>query len=407
MTFASPTTEHRSTLREAAGAVSAKSLAFALSLITGPILARSLGDAGRGEMAAVVVPVQLFGWMAVIGLPYAASQLVATMGRDRLLRAAWLAAVAMLVIVCVPVAVFAEQLRPELSTTSLLWFRIGFLLAPLSIPTAVTMRLRLVQHGTGWSHAVTTGFSLYLFSTLVVVLAIAGQLRVSTAIGIWILAAVAQPAIVIARYRATGRPRRDSLPDLQAAVRVGAPFALGSISQVLLGRVDQVAMASTVSLEELGVYAVAATAAQATLPIARGIADTTFARQMRTLDATGLVKLTFVLSAAASLVMAVIAPFILPLLFGEAFAPSVRLLQLLLPGQVAFNTGLVLAQQFDASGRPIIASRSLAVAAVVNIVLVVPITSTFGPTGAAVLTTACQFLFAASILATTMIERRR
>lgn len=407
MTSAPTTTEHRSTLREAAGAVSAKSLAFALSLITGPILARSLGDTGRGEMAAVVVPVQLFGWMAVIGLPYAASQLIATMGRERLLRAAWLAAVVMLVLFSVPVAVFAEQLRPQLSSTSLLWFRIGFLLAPLSIPTAVTMRLRLVERGAGWSHGVTTGFSLYLFSTLVVVLAMAGQLSVSTAVAAWVLAAIAQPALVISRYQAARLPLRDSASDLQLATRVGAPFALGSISQVLLGRVDQVAMASTVSLEELGVYAVAATAAQATLPIARGIADTTFARQMRTLDANGLVKLTFALSAIASLVMAGIAPFVLPVLFGETFTPSVRLLQLLLPGQVAFNTGLVLAQRFDASGRPIIAGRSLALAAAVNVVLVVPVTSTFGPTGAAVLTTACQFLFAASILATTMFERRK
>lgn len=383
-----------SPLRQATGAASAQTIAFGLSLLSGPILARALGDVGRGEMAAVVVPVQLFGWMVVFGLPYAAAVLLSRFGRTALLRAAWTAAIVVMVIGSVPLAVFAPDLRPDLSSTSLLWLRIGLFVAPLSIPSAVSIQLRLVERGAGWGLGVTKTLYLYLFTTTVTVLALLDRLTIGSAVGAWILSYLAHQVFVFVHHRAFRWPTMRAEP-LRTALITGAPFAVGSIAQVLLGRVDQLVMASTVSLRDLGVYAVAATAAQATLPLSRGIADTAFAGLVRGAESGyRMARLTFVLSASISIVLAAAAPFLIPAVFGDPFADSVPLLRLLLPGQVAFNTGLVLAQRFDAQRRPGVPARGLVAAAVTNLVLVVPVTMSWGATGAAVLTTACQVLFA-------------
>lgn len=392
-----------SPLRQATGAASAQTIAFALSLLSGPLLARALGDAGRGEMAAVVVPVQLFGWMVVFGLPYAAAVLSDRFGRTALLRAAWTAAIVVVVVGSAPLALFAPALRPELSSTSLLWLRVGLFVAPLSIPSGVSIRLRLIERGAGWGLGITKTLYLYLFTTTVAVLALLDRLSIESAVAAWILCYLAHPMFVFVRHRAFRRPTGQIEP-LRTMLRSGAPFALGSIAQVLLGRVDQLVMASTVPLRDLGVYAVAATAAQATLPLSRGIADTAFAGLVSGSESSySMARLTFALSAGISLVLALSAPYLIPTIFGDAFTDSVPLLRLLLPGQVAFNTGLVLAQRFDALRRPGVPARGLVAAAVTNLILVVPVTVNWGATGAATLTAACQLLFTTIVM---MANRR-
>ncbi len=386
-----------SAIRQATGAASAHTFAFGLSLVTGPILARSLGDVGRGEMAAVVVPVQLFAWIVIFGLPYASAIQSERTDRNELLRSAWLAAVLVTVFVSVPLAVIAPELRPSVSPSSLQWFRLGLLFAPLAIPSGVALRLRLVERGASWSLGVAGSLYLYLFTAAVIVLALLDEITVRTAIGAWIFANLGQWLFVLVRHDAIRRPARSGV-QLVKSTRLGAAYAIGSISQVLLGRVDQVVMASTVPLRDLGVYAVAATAAQATLPLSRGIADTSFAAVLRgQTSPLSMTKLTFGLSLVVSVVLALSAPVLIPAIFGEPFTESVPLLRILLVGQVMFNTGLVEAQRFDAIGRPRVAARSMTLAAVFNVALIVPVTSRWGAEGAAALTSCAQFIFAGSV----------
>ncbi len=386
-----------SAIRQATGAASAQTVAFGLSLLTGPILARSLGDVGRGEMAAVVVPVQLFGWIVIFGLPYAAAIQAKRVGRSELIRSAWLAAALVTVFVSVPIIAVSAELRPTISSSSLRWFRLGILFAPLSIPSGVALRLRLVERGASWSLGVVGNLSLYLFTTAVVILAVLDQISVTTAIASWILANLGQGLFVVLRHDAVRLPLR-SVDQLLRSTRLGTVYAIGSISQVLLGRVDQVVMASTVPLRDLGVYAVAATAAQATLPLSRGIADTSFAAALRgQTSPMSMTKMTFVLSLGVSAVLATSAPLLMPAIFGDAFGAAVPLLRILLLGQIMFNTGLVAAQRFDAMGQPRVAARSMTLAAVFNVALIVPVTSRWGAVGAATLTTSAQFIFAGSV----------
>jgi O-antigen/teichoic acid export membrane protein len=62
------------------------------------------------------------------------------------------------------------------------------------------------------------------------------------------------------------------------------------------------------------------------------------------------VIMPFNLVAAA--VMALLSPWVIPVIFGAAFAPSVRPLLFLLPGILAFTVNIILAAWFAGTGRP-------------------------------------------------------
>lgn len=57
------------TLRATAGTAAWTYLGFALSLLSAPILAHTLGADGRGVLAASVAPVQVLSWIGFLGLP--------------------------------------------------------------------------------------------------------------------------------------------------------------------------------------------------------------------------------------------------------------------------------------------------------------------------------------------------
>jgi O-antigen/teichoic acid export membrane protein len=69
-------------------------LVYGLSAITGPLLARALGPAGRGDLAAVLVPSELVGWALLCGLPMAAMYYADEYPHRQLVVGAWAYAVA-------------------------------------------------------------------------------------------------------------------------------------------------------------------------------------------------------------------------------------------------------------------------------------------------------------------------
>jgi O-antigen/teichoic acid export membrane protein len=181
---------------------------------------------------------------------------------------------------------------------------------------------------------------------------------------------------------------------------IGRSQAVLTVATISLGRIDQVFLSFLGSARELGVYVVAATAAQVSLPMARGFADVVlpdvFARPGEDISprATALV---FAISATIGAASAAVAPWLVPALFGEPFRDSVPLLWLLIPGQVLFNTAWVISARHLGGGSPRVAARAIAIAATVNLVLIAPAVAAFGPEGAAVLTSACQALYLAGV----------
>jgi O-antigen/teichoic acid export membrane protein len=95
----------------------------------------------------------------------------------------------------------------------------------------------------------------------------------------------------------------------------------------------------------------------------------------------------------AALIVGLLAPWVIPLLFGSDFAGAVAPLLILLPGQVFMNLGNVQAARLEADGRPGAASWAFFTGAVVTVVGVLIAVPIFGIEGAAFVTSVSQAIF--------------
>ena len=373
---------------------------FALSLLTGPLLSRSLGDDGRGSLAAVLVPLQILGWALLLGVPYASAMLTRSISRRKLIDGAWGIAFGVVAPICGLLFFLAPTLLEGQPSSTINWFRIGLFGVVLGVPAATALQIRLITRGPTVAFSLAKSLHLLSYSAAVVVLAVSGRLSLVSALAAWILSFVLAPLVVLLSLGATPH----SQPDSALARRLltgGRMKAVATLATVLLGRIDQVVLSVLASPTELGHYAVAATAAQVSLPFSKGLADFALPRAFRQGDSAvvdRVVGVTFGLSAFIGIVSAVLAPWLIPAVFGEPFEASVPLLLLLLPGQVLFNTGWVVSAQLDGRGRSDRAASGLVAAAAFNLVAVGPAIKLAGPSGAAVLTTLSQALFLLVVL---------
>jgi O-antigen/teichoic acid export membrane protein len=163
-------------------------------------------------------------------------------------------------------------------------------------------------------------------------------------------------------------------------------------------------MVRLVAPAELGLYAIAATGAMLIAPLAQGVGFSLFPYLRREPDALRRRERTQAAlawvwrgSVLGSLAIAALAPIGLPLLMGEEFGAAVSSFLLLLPGQVCWNVAQVHKVVLEAGGRPGAASASLAAAAVFTVAAVPPAVRVAGIEGAAVVTSASQVLFLATV----------
>lgn len=374
---------------------------YALSLLTSPLLARALSADGRGSLAAVLRPTEILGWLLMFGVPMATAYLAIEADRRALQASAWVFSA----VVGVPVVAllwpfvpaFLENHPPE----TVAWFRAGLVGGLVILPFQnVYERLRAVGS--------TTRFNAYrsapviLNAVGVTVLFLADRLDLRSALATALVANVGVPLVVIALEGGfvLRLGRWFDWPLMRRQLDYGARVWFGTLSNMVVARFDQLLMVRLVSAAELGLYAIAATGAMVTAPIAQGVSFALFPylrsegvarrRWRRTQVALRWVGL---LSLGSSLVLALVAPWGLPAVMGEEFRGAVTAFLLLLPGQLFWNLGQVVKVDLEATDRPGAASAALAVAAVLTVLAVPPAVELAGITGAAAVTSGCQVAF--------------
>jgi O-antigen/teichoic acid export membrane protein len=384
-----------STRRRLLGPSSVETATFCLSLLTGPVVSRAVGDDGRGNLAAVVVPLQLLVWVLYLGVPYGSAMLVREVPRRLLVDSTW----RLVLLVQVPVAAVGWFVAPWLLAdhpdVTVDWFRVGLLCLVVAVPAITGVHLRLIESGGTWRTSLATQLYLVLYTASVVVLAVLDELRLETALAAWVLSFVGGYAIVVAAYRVFPRSIGDRRT-MARQLRSGRPQAVVTLATISLGRLDQVFLAALGSSASLGHYAVAATAAQVSLPIANGVATVVMPDAFQRGDSQlqrSATRLVFRISLAIGVLSAITAPWVLPFVFGSDFHDSVALLWWMLPGQVLFNTAWVANASQLGKRRGGDAARAIGAAAVAYALLLGPVVSWAGAAGAAALTSACQGLF--------------
>lgn len=359
----------------------------AAGVVTAPVLARALDVAGRGELSAALAPATLMLAVATLGLPDALTYHVAKHPEITRPAVLWAGlATAVLGALCT-LAVWAAL--PFLSAGDRGLGELILLATVLTVPALVVGVFRGAATGRQMWGAVA--LERLINSSLRVVLLgglwLLGELTVFVAV----LVSTVTPLVTgLAYWRLLARaPTGDSAPPpgrrtARTLLSFGGRVWLGSVASMLLARFGFLFMAPLSSVEDLGLYTVAATVSDLPLVVALAIQGTLYGVDSRSRDAgrlTATSRVTLLVGLLGCVVLGATLPLWIGPLFGGEFTAATVPTIMLLGSALICIPGLMAAAGVAAWGRPGLRSAGLAVALVVStstFVLLVPVLGVYG-----------------------------
>lgn len=360
----------------------------AAGVLTQPILARELGAAGRGELAAALAPAALAVAVATLGLPEALTYYLAKHPRITRPALLWAALIsAGLGGLCLVATVAA---LPFLSTGDAVLGNLIVLGMALTVPALAVGVLRGAASGRQmWTaivieRLVNTSLRIVGFVSLWLL----GELTVLTAV----LVSTLSPIVAgVVYWRLLVRPPHDDTEQpldggtLRPLLSFGSRMWLGAVASMLLARIGQILMAPLSSVEDLGLYSVAITISDLPLIVALAIRDTLYGVNSKANDAAGITtttRLTILVGFLGCAVLGGTLPWWIGPLFGAEFgAATVPTLMLMVSAMICIP-GLMAAAGISAWGRPGLRSTGLGVTLVVNVSVFVLLVPSLGVIGA-------------------------
>jgi O-antigen/teichoic acid export membrane protein len=362
----------------------ANALAAATGFVTGPLLARALGASGRGDLQAIIVPLQLAPILLSLGITSFAyrtlprgrtvDEVIPSLGLPLLL----LGSIA--VVAAVPLADALAGGRATVQT----FLIIAFLMAPIGLLTMLlSSSLAALER---WHAMIAMSVIPFAVPLVVIVgLAVAGRLTVATAAAATLLGSLLAVVPGLPLLISVRRPMfRFSLA--REGVSFGMKSWLGGLAQTANLRLDQVLMITLVAPRQLGLYAVAATISSAYGPLAAAVSPPLMARigaGERHLMPQA-VRMTVMVTIAVNLVVAILTPILLPLLFGQKFRAAIPMALVLLVASVPLAGASVLSTALQADGAPLIPTFGEGIALVVTVVGLVVLLPRLQGIGAAI-----------------------
>jgi O-antigen/teichoic acid export membrane protein len=328
--------------------------ATATGLVTGPIIARVLGPAGRGQIAAGQSISALATGLLALGMGLAVSRTVAQEpGRIPALLGSCLRFVGLIS----PVALVAAVVVPlfgltDYPTSTRVVIGILIAITPLDI---YSVCLQAVCRGLGRLRplAHTRMLPLAVNLALVVVLALAGWLTVTAVLMGGIAATL---LVVVYLSGSVGTRPKGALP-LRPLVGFGLRGYPGSFAEFVSLRADQVLIALVLPPRQLGFYAVAVTVSLVPQGLARSLAPRAFGEVAKRDEvesigtAESYLRLAGLTAFGSMALVAAAAPLV-PLVYGEPFRGAVVPLLLLIPGTAGLVWSQVAGPVLTALGRP-------------------------------------------------------
>lgn len=379
-------------------------MSYGLNFIAGIIIARSLGPAGKGTLSLVVLSHILLLTVSNLGLAAACSFLIAKreFSLGQVSRHAGVAALVLGLATFSFTVVVVRFLPATLVSPNQ---RIYVLLAAGLVPlTLTTQFLNGALLGAGqiiWLNALTVVQAVINVTALALLLVVL-QLGLPGGLSAWAITTVLTCLMTIAVTfwrarrlggrgvdRGTGWNRMLTKEALHYGIRA---YPAGVVSFLNL-RSDQFILGYLAGAASVGQYSVAVTVAELLLFFPRSLAtallpritaaDSDAARHMAASACRHTIGGTLISAAAL-----VPVGLLIPVLFGEAYRPSVLPFFLLLPGLGAYALAPVLSTYFSGQlGRPIIASLFATFSLAVDVVLVWVLVPPLAVPGAALAST--------------------
>jgi O-antigen/teichoic acid export membrane protein len=371
----------------------ATAIILGCGVVTGLIAARSLGPAGRGELAAITVWASTLLYAGTIGLPEAVVYFAAA--NPALRATVWLTAQVAAAVLGVVVTAAGWLIIPLLFSGPdnapvagwIRWYLVLFAV-PCLLSLAACSWLQGVGRLAAFNISRTTvhlvnalGFAVLWLAGDAIVWHFAAALLAGNA-ATWLLASALGPRL---------REARPSMALARSMFHYGLRVQLGNWSNAANVRLDQLLLSLLAAPASLGVYVVAVTYANVVLTLP-GSAALVMLPQIVDEHRAGTAQACMTrwyrrmlwTSAAAAAVIAVSGRYILPLLFGQAFDAAVPLLVFLAPATVLLGMNQILGTAFRGIDRPEISSAAEVVGLAVTIVSLVALLPRYGMYGAAI-----------------------
>jgi antigen flippase len=365
-------------------------LTLALNLITGVLTARLLGTEGRGELAAISSLALTLSWAGALGFPEALTFLQSKWPAqsDRIVGTALLGIVPL----GVGTVLIGEALLPlafsAQSAPTLAHGRLFLLVLPAYIGLNCVWALLSGHQRFGVLTASRVAQPLLFAGTLGamwvghvitvpgVLMALAGSYLLSfAAFGGWLPWSVG-----------LGRP---SLSVAHTGLNYGLRMQGQTLGALGNARLDLTLLPAFVAARQLGYYAIAVSVASMVVVLFGQLQLVVFPVVARSTDSRGpallgsSLRLVLLASSVVAIVLAALAPWLVPLVYGSAFAPAVRPLWLLLPGIVFWTATSIVASGLQAANKPGRASAAQLVGFAVTVIGLLLTLPRFGILGAA------------------------
>ena len=186
----------------------------------------------------------------------------------------------------------------------------------------------------------------------------------------------------------------------------GAASIAGSTPAVLNAQLDKLVLSLTVSTADLGRYAIAVSLTSLPVPLVAAVGYVAFPRlasQRAVSGATHRLQQLAVLGSAALAAgmlvpLALVAYWLVPLVFGAAYRGAVPLLWILTPGAVFLACGQVAGDLLRGRNRPIVVAWAQGLAAIFTVALLFALLPIVGVAGAAIASTVAYGIALAAML---------
>ena len=366
-------------------------IAPAAAFATAPILARALGVEERGEAGAAVAPLLLMTAVAAIGLPSAITVLSAK--RPEIARFALLHATALVTASGILATVAAIVLAPVLSGGAP---GLAELIAATSLAIVPSLIVATLRGAASGHHAWSLVNADKLLSAItrlagIVVLMVNGMLSLPTAVAVIALSPVVGGLayLRLPRHMMRGGAAPAGYRISRDLLGFGSRVWIGSMSGILLSRLDQVLIVPLSDANQLGYYVTAVSVAEVALVANNAVRDVILSSDAASSDndvLTRSARVSFLVSILISVAVAISMWAWFPLLFGSEFAAAIPVAIILIVAGTIGVPGSVAGAGLSSRGHPGLRSLALLIAVVVNVIMLVILVPTQGAGGAAVAT---------------------
>ncbi|MEI2779555.1 MAG: oligosaccharide flippase family protein [Tetrasphaera sp.] len=361
------------------------------SLMSGPILAHTLGPELRGQMAAAVVPAFVLMFVANIGLPEATTYAVAKLRQDPRVVFLRAAMISVPIGICAAIGfwfaaphIFSAEMQVAVPLARTLIWLLPLLMMVIILRFAVNGMRRYRAVNT--ERVLTPTLRLLAFA----VLALIGSLTVKSAALSQLIATVVGGCFLfytLSRYR----PKPETLaPTEKHLTRTIFGYGLrgwgGVFGNLINWRLDQLVLVTLVSPLQMGYYVVAVHFSEIPSTAINAVRNVLFAetaaRNTPELVARAA-RVVLLLVTAGGLAAGLVAPLVIRWLFGASFLPALPMALVLLVAAIPFCLEQIVAAGLLAQRLPGLRSISQLTAAVITVIGLVVLCPILGAMGAA------------------------